>query len=216
MVGKRERERETGFAQIESKFRENVAKYQGDINPQNETFAQIAQFLKDRNITKLLHFTNKSNLPNILTYGLLSRKILDELKWNYSFNDLYRADWRTDCISLSISKINQKLLYSFSANSKNKEYVIIEIDATMLYRENNERIYCQTNGATKNAKKGSEFKDLQAMFDDEVSYCTSSKPKVFNRQAQNKKDNETTDSQAEILWADWVNPNYILGYWEYR
>lgn len=211
MVGKRERE--IGLRWVESRFRENVAQYQGDINPQDETSAQIAQFLKERNITTLLHFTDRKNLFKILTYGLLSRKILDELQWNYSFNDTVRADWRTDCISLSISKINEYLLKRFIANKTIAEYVIIEIDATMLYRENNKRIYCQTNAATAHSNKGGNLENLKAMFDNEVSYCTSSEPRTFNRQAQNKKDNETTDSQAEILWADWVNPNYINGYY---
>lgn len=221
MVGN-ERERENWHAPyLESKFRANVAKYQGNINPQTQDSAQIARFLKNRNITTLLHFTDRQNLFNILNYGLLSREILDNLQWTYNCNDKIRLDRRLDCVSLSISVINKDLIDSFIKNNKLKECVVIEIDATMLYRENNERIYCQTNAATKRAKKGSEFKDLVAMFDDEVTYHTnyyfiSTREHIFKRSERNLNNNEPTAPQAEILWKDWVNPNYIKGIYFYK
>lgn len=154
----------------------------------------------------------------------MSRDFLDEkfkqIGKKYSFNDSVRYDGRLDCISLSISRINKDLVNSFIAKGKIKECVIIEIDATILYREDNERIYCQTNAATTNSKKGSEFKDLVAMFDDEVSYCTNYdgilRGKTFKRSEQYINDNEPTAPQAEILWKDWVNPNYILAWKEYK
>lgn len=204
----------------ESSFRTEVAKYQGDINPQTQDSAQIAQFLKERNITTLLHFTDRQNLFNILNYGLLSRKILDNLQWTYSFNDDKRLDGRLDFISLSMSRVNKELLDSFIAKGKIKECVIIEIDANMLYREGNERIYCQTNAATKRAKKGGEFKDLVAMFDDEISYYTNYdgvlQENKIKRNERNLNDNEPTAPQAEILWKDWINPNYIKGIYFYN
>lgn len=204
-----------GGGNTESNFRTEVTKYQGDINPQTQDSAQIAQFLKERNITKLFHFTDKSNLDNILNFGFLSRNMLDTLQWKYSFNDEKRLDGRLDFISLSMSRINKKLLDSFILKEKIKECVIVEIDATMLYREDNRRIYCQTNAATKRAKKGGEFKDLVAMFDDEISYCTNYdgvlQENKIKRNEWNLNDNEPTAPQAEILWKDWINPNYILG-----
>lgn len=205
-----------GGGNIESSFRIEAKNYQGDINPQNQASAQIAQFLKDKNITTLLHFSDRQNLFNILNYGLLSREILDNLQWTYSLNDEKRLDGRLDCISLSMSRINKELLDSFIAKGKIKECVIIGIDATMLYREDNERIYCQTNAATKRANKGSEFKDLVAMFDDEVSYRRSYDEKHLKRSEQNLNDNKPTAPQAEILWKDWVNPNYIQGIYFYN
>lgn len=138
------------------------------------------------------------------------------MQWTYSFNDEKRLDNRLDCISLSMSRINKELLDSFIAKGKIKECVIIAIDATMLYREDNERIYCQTNAATKRAKKGGEFKDLVAMFDDEVSYRRSYDEKHLKRSEQNLNDNKPTAPQAEILWKDWVNPNYIKGIYFYN
>ena len=163
-------------------------------------------------------------MHNVLNFGLLSRDFLDEefktIGKKYSFNDSVRYDGRPDCISLSVSSINKNLVNSFIAKGKIKECVIIEIDATILYREDNERIYCQTNAATTNSKKGSEFKDLVAMFDDEVSYCTNYdgilRGKTFKRSEQYINDNEPTAPQAEILWKDWVNPNYILAWKEYK
>lgn len=123
-------------------------------------------------------------------------------------------------MSLSVSSINKDLVNSFIAKGKIKECVIIEIDATILYREDNERIYCQTNAATKRAKKGGEFKDLVAMFDDEISYYTNYdgvlRENKLKRSGRNLNDNEPTAPQAEILWKDWVNPNYILAWKEYK
>lgn len=212
--------RKLGGGDTETSFRANARKYQGNINPQTQTSAQIAQFLKERNITKLFHFTDKSNLDNILNFGFLSRNMLDTLQWIYSFNDDKRLDGRLDFISLSMSRVNEKLLDSFILKGKIKECVIVEIDATMLYREDNERIYCQTNAATKRAKKGGEFKDLVAMFDDEISYCTNYdgvlQENKIKRNERNLNDNEPTAPQAEILWKDWINPNYIKGIYFYN
>lgn len=116
-----------------------------------------------------------------------------------------------------MSRINKELLDSFIEKKKIDKCVIITIDASMLYREDNERIYCQTNAATKRAKKGREFKDLVAMFDDEISYCTNYDGILQEKNIERRylSDNKPTTPQAEILWKDWVNPNYICEWYYY-
>ena len=180
----------------------------------NQQQLEIANFLQERNITTLCHFTDAQNLPNILKYGLLSREVLDKLKafnqgkYTYKNNDKMRLDGKLNHISLSISTINNFLLKRFLGNGYIENCAIVEIDARVLYEEiDNPRIYCQTNAATKYASRGSEFKHLKSMFDDTIEYYTSYNCKRHKRDKQ--EDNQPTDAQAEILWAGWVKPRFI-------
>lgn len=184
---------------------------QSSLNPSlNQQQIEIANFLQERNITTLCHFTDAQNLPNILKYGLLSREVLDKLntftqgKYTYKSNDEMRLDRKPNYISLSISKINDFLLNSFLEKGSIENCAIVEIDARILYEEiDNHRFYCQTNAATTGCKKGDSLADFEALFDNQVNY----KGRMLNR--ENLNINQSTDAQAEILWAGWVKPKFI-------
>ncbi len=188
---------------------DNVNKYI-ELNSEQE---KIKIFLEKRNITTLIHFTDKKNLNNILINGLLSVEALNNSGFNYCYNDNKRLDGQLNYISLSVTKPNIFLLKSFIKQQKIKNPFLIEIDASMLWKENNKRVYCQTNAATSGCKKRSSIQDFEAMFEESVRYHTSYSDRHFNRFQH--KINETTDIQAEILWSSKVSPQYFVRYYPY-
>ena len=48
---------------------------------------QLYEYLKDRGVIGLTHFTRESNLESILKNGLLPRSMLDQSKCQYAVND---------------------------------------------------------------------------------------------------------------------------------
>ena len=115
-----------------------------------------------------------------------------------------------DFISLSITNINHFLADCFIKQGKIQKCVVIELDANLLWKQFSRRLYCQTNAATAGCKKGDSISDFEALFDNQVSY----KGRTFDR--QNKNINEPTDTQAEILWAGWVKPEFIMRTYDYQ
>lgn len=167
----------------------------------------IKKYIEERNIKYLVHFTNIKNIPTIKKYGLLSVNLLNKNNIEFSRNDFNRFDNYPDGISISITHINESLYNKFRIQNKLSEYVIIKIDPSILYLEPNKRIYCQTNAATTNGKKGESLIDFKEMFAEFVSYENTSGYHEFNRKYLSI--NETTDSQAEILWFDNVPLKYL-------
>ena len=179
---------------------------------------KIKDFLDERRIHYLIHFTDAKNIPSIKQNGILSVKQLGDREMSYDFNDKYRHDKEKDYISLSISGMNQYLYKTFRYNNRTIEHgVAVIINAEMLYKEiGTHRIYCNTNAATTEAQKGNTLNDFEAMFADVVSYATKSneEPRVIDRNEEHRSSYETTDVQAEILWNKCVPTEYILCYWD--
>ena len=174
---------------------------------------QIKDFLERRGIKKLVHFTDKKNLNSILSHGILSVDRLKTLNFRYKYNDDMRLDNKTDYISISISRVNEKLLRSYYNKGTLKDAVVIEIDPAILYLEiDNPRYYCITNAATSGCEMGSDFGSLEGMFAEEVVYSTSYETRRIVRKYQSL--DETTDAQAEILFYGSIDPKYITGYKE--
>lgn len=168
----------------------------------------VQEFITQRGIKKLLHFTAGKNIGSIKKYGILSVAELERRGWYYSLNDSKRLDFKLDYISLSISRINSFVCKRFIENGSLINPYVIEIDPCVLWQENLDKIYCITNAATKNASKGSSLEDLKAMFANDVSYIINGEERKVPR--KNKNFNETTDPQAEILFEKRIDPKYFL------
>ena len=67
--------------------------------------------VQERGIQSLYHFTQADNLENILKYGILTRKELNEQSIAYFQCDNDRAEGHLDSVSLSISHPNYKMFY---------------------------------------------------------------------------------------------------------
>ena len=185
--------------------------------PLSEEQVSIKNFLDERRIHYLVHFTDKKNIENIKSKGILSVEQLKSEKTAYVSNDENRKDNEPDYISLSVSGINQYVYKTFRYSNQTIEHgVAVVIDAKMLYREiDTHRIYCNTNAATSEANKGDSLDAFMAMFSDVVEYSTLTGGKrEINRNAENRNSFEPTDIQAEILWNKCVPTEYILFYWD--
>ena len=175
-------------------------------------------FLDERRIHYLIHFTDAKNIPSIKENGILSVEELSLRNVNYKYNDAYRQDKELDYISLSVSGMNRYLYRTFKNIAQTIDHgVAVIINAEMLYKDlGTHRFYCNTNAATAEVSKGETLNDFEAMFADVVSYTTKTSEEMrrIDRQIEKRASYEPTDIQAEILWKKHVPPEYILCYWD--
>lgn len=165
----------------------------------------IQEIVRQRDITRLFHFTHSDNLSSILENGLLSRSELDDENngYDYDYNDEDRIDGHPNAICLSISYPNARMFWKYR-NLKPGDWVILEIEPSILWTKN--CAFYPTNAASNNVRfeelgsmKGSHA--LSALFSDEV----------FGIQRdEGLADKYTTDVQAEVLVFESIDPNYIV------
>lgn len=181
----------------------------------------LAQELKRRSITKLIHFTSESNLHGIKRLGgILSRKQLSKHpEIQYSVTDENRLDGELNGISISITKPNSFMLDQKIENGQIIKPCIIEIRAELLLDPNIRFIFCESNAARYDKNKGPLFKDFLRMFQNSEPITFRSRSgvvKSMTRQDLWRRDNETTDEQAEILVEGMIPMKYIIGAHRYR
>lgn len=176
--------------------------------PQTNYYPEIKRFLEERGIKYLVHFTDAANISSIKRNGLLSRAFLQKRGMEFRFNDNARWDKRLDYISLSITNHNKDVYQSFVKKGSIQRGAFIYIDASILYKESNDRLYCVTNAASAKCPKGRTLSDLERMFDDVVYFETTRGKQWVTR--YNKADNEPTYEQAEILYQGSIDPKYII------
>lgn len=165
----------------------------------------IEEVLKKRNITKLIHVTNKKNLESILKHGLLSLIELENNGIDYEFNDPLRLENKRDAICLSVTDYNNFLFGSFQKRYPKNEYVVLEIDPKILLNEEVEKIFYDYNAASKFSQKSS---NMEIMFKDKIKRRAKIKTRL------KKEKNEPTSYQAEILYCGRIEPKYIMNYYD--
>lgn len=172
---------------------------------------EIKDFLDERNIKYLIHFTDTENIESIKKYGILSVQELKNRNIAFKYNDENRMDNKLDYISLSISTINRWLINNFISSGKLNDPSIIYIDASILYKEiNTHRYYCDRNAAAGSCQKSSNIDGLINMFPENLQYQTTTNSFYYDREYDMRKENEPTDIQAEILYNNRVDPKYIV------
>ena len=180
---------------------------------------KIKEFLNYRGIKYLIHITDKSNLNNILKYGLLPVDELKERSIPFSRNDENRFEKDgMKAICLSVTRENKKLINKFCLDGKMKNPVKLYIDASILFEKCLVDIrYCQTNAATKTGYQGEDLIDFQLMFSDRVSYkLVDSQTPIIKFRDEYMPKNFTTDEAAEILFYGTISPKYIRKYEYYQ
>lgn len=155
----------------------------------------IEEFVKERRIKSLFHFTRLDNLRSIIEHGFLTREQCAEKGIKAAVNDHQRYDG-TGAICSTISFPNYRLFYRLRCDHPNVEWVVLELDASLLWRTR-----CAFSNT--NAGDGSVFKipvaqrqglaALQAMFADYGD---------VQRDSLNIPDYYTTNPQAEVLLLD--------------
>ncbi len=179
-------------------------------------------FLEKRGIQYLIHFSDSRNYESIKKNGIISInegkrrgvyiKVFDN---NISAKQVEKKHsiQREDYISLSISTINEDLLWSYKWNNGLKEVVVFKIDASILWKEKNDIIFCDRNASTSTVKSGRTIKDFENMFVEEIKY-TSTQGKSYdnNRKRDGIPDNITTNPGAEIWFRDSIDYDKYIKY----
>ena len=171
---------------------------------------KIQRILDERQIKKLVHFTDVRNSSCIKKHGLLSIEELKKQNLKYFYNDEQRLDNLPNFISLSVTNINSFLLNAFNERNK-RAWIRFDIDPKVLLRADN--FFFHTNAASSifpDNKDNEQFSTPEAflkMFELEVSTSRG-----YQRR-KNHQINETTCAQAEILVKRSITRHYIIG-WE--
>ena len=165
--------------------------------------SQIVNFIKNRNIQNIYHFTNINNLESIIKNGILSRDELENKSIAYNYNDNKRIDGYTNASCFSIEFPNYKMFYGLKVKSEN-QWCVIELDSSLLYEK--DCIFCRHNAASSeelnrdiNSRKG--IVGLESMFCEEYN--------GLDRFNLNIPTYYPTNPQAEVLIFGKVEPKYI-------
>ena len=164
----------------------------------------MEQFMAERNIRRVFHFTQADNLNSILTYGIYPRSILDQSGINALCNDLARFDYCENAVCASIEFPNYKTFYTFREADRSKDWVVIELDANVLL--DYECAFCRTNAAKTSVSTIplSLRKTKEAFFD-----MFSDNPNMPSRRQIGLLDCCPTDPQAEVLIFGIIPTKYI-------
>ena len=150
------------------------------------------------------------NLNSIKKLGILPIERLKEKHIKYYYNDESRLDAQLGGSSVSITSLNIHLLRTFQRRNK-RRWAEIEINPNVVARRN---CFFYSCNAASSIFKGapeeylSSYDALTSMFAETVTSST----RTFKR--KNKKPNQTTDDQAEII-VKWMIPkSQLLGWRE--
>ena len=181
---------------------------------------EIMEEIKKRNITELLHFTDKRNIRTIKRYGLLGINNLKNKNIKFLPNDDKRLDSTENSgfICLSISYLNHFLLKDFNERSK-KEWVKISINPNILLTRSG---YFYDCNASKTKFRDSEkyspkylrsAKAFKSLFANSVNGYQ--RENINSRgQRSRKLPNAPTDIQAEVQIPYKIPRSYIIAYEE--
>jgi hypothetical protein len=163
----------------------------------------IQEYVAERGIKCLTHFTRTSNLDSILQRGLVPRDTLVLEGYN-DFNDQYRID-RTDAVCVSIAFPNYKMFFSLRQTHKECDWVVLAIHPAALWTL--PCAFCVTNAASASVtaiplEQRRDLGALQAMYAD-----WGDKTRII----LGLKNPYTTNPQAEVLMLKGVPRQYIFG-----
>ncbi|MBU3161813.1 DUF4433 domain-containing protein [Clostridium frigoris] len=161
----------------------------------------MLNFINNRNISSLYHFTKLDNLNSILDKGLLSVEDLKRFNINYKNNDNLRLDGMLTGISLSISYPNYRMFYKYRNLVANLvancdvTWCVIQLNPQLLIDK--KCIFYTSNAATI-CFNPSGINGLQSLFYENDS-----------RLMYELTDEFTTDPQAEVIVLGEMEPTYI-------
>lgn len=170
---------------------------------------ELKRFLESRNIHYLVHFTDKQNYESIKANGILSINRAKQKNVRLKVNDSNISSHniekslnveREDYISLSVSSVNRDLLNAYRFNNNINNFVILYIDASILWKEiGTHRIYCDRNASCSSVRFGNKLENFKDMFVNNISYMTFEGRYYDNdRVRDGTNSNQTTNPRAEI------------------
>ena len=163
----------------------------------------IQEFVAERGIKCLMHFTRERNLDSILRRGLVPRNALIQEGFD-GFNDQYRIDG-TDAVCLSIDFPNYKMFYGIQKDHAHETWVVVVIHPQVLW--DLDCAFCSANAASSGVTgiplaRRRSLEAMQAMYADWPGK---------ERSELHIPTNYPTNPQAEVLALQGVPRKYILG-----
>lgn len=154
----------------------------------------FCEMLLNNNIEYLTHFTNIENLESILTNGIRSVEYMKTHKIEYNNNDEYRFDNQLNLISISLNKINYKMLYKKQMKNKNQinSWVILKLKTSLLDDKKENVYFCEKNAAST-----------------EVNSILRKNRKELNTKEAFMNMLNSNDKQKEILVEETIESYYI-------
>lgn len=162
----------------------------------------------ERNVQFLVHFTPVSNLPSILTRGILPRSIINREGIPADFPDEQRFDSRMDYSSFSVSFPNYRVFYSKRMTTR-YTYAVLIIDPQLImdlplgsisYLPNN-----AASGSLRKVENYTGLKSVKALFTETVLIGNEE----YSREQLEIPDHFATNPQAEVFIRSAVEPKYI-------
>lgn len=163
----------------------------------------IQEFVSERGIKVLMHFTRARNLASILTRGLVPRNTLAQEGF-HEFNDQYRIDG-TDAVCLSIDFPNYKMFYGLQKDHADETWVIVCIHPQAMW--DLDCAFCTANAASSSvtAIPLNQRRTLGAMQEMYADWPGKARSEL------NIPNNYPTNPQAEVLALNGVPRKYIVG-----
>ncbi len=207
--------RKTRIINLEKRIQNNVVEilnYSGDFieyikngqkkeyieHQEKDDIEEIMNFLAERGVKYLVHFTRVENVPSILKHGLCSRNYCIENNIPFICSDEERYDKWKRWSSFSIEFPNYQMFYKKRVEYGDK-FAVLLIDALVLRLFSlKHRRFFKTNAAANKFAFGVHCNDLEQMFADEEL-----------REQQNIPHQYTTDPQAEIMLKGKIPVEYI-------
>lgn len=161
----------------------------------------IEEYVTEREIPFLMHFTRISNLDGILQNGLVPRDVL--VRGGYvDFNDAYRLDG-TNAVCVTIAYPNYKMFFRLRQQNVGVDWVILAIYPAALWMLR--CAFCSTNAASNVVTalplaNRCDLGSFQSMYADWEGK---------KRGTLQIPDSYPTNPQAEVLMLNGVPRNYI-------
>lgn len=164
----------------------------------------IRNFILERNIQNVYHFTREDNLESILNMGIVPRTELENKNIHYIYNDGYRLDGFTNANCCSISFPNYKMFFKYRNENPDVNWAVIELSSDILYNKN--CYFCKGNAASSLVRETPiQLKQgiigLRNMF--------SEREGQFTREQMGLPNHYSTDPQAEVLIFDTIEVDYF-------
>lgn len=162
---------------------------------------KFSEFLEEKKIKYLVHFTRIENINNILKFGLIPRIYLNKkiikLALNPTFSDNQRLDKREEVNCLSVSFPNYKMFFKKSRPPDNQDnWAVILFDLNVIRKHICE--FTANNLASANTKSIEGIEGIKKMFFDSQLRERLSLPPYY-----------PTDPQAEVLEYSVIPPDWI-------
>ncbi|BEP37653.1 hypothetical protein GmRootV59_46240 [Variovorax sp. V59] len=163
----------------------------------------VQEYVAERGINSLMHFTRVSNLDSIMARGLVPRNTL-VAEGYASFNDQYRFD-QTNAVCVTIGFPNYKMFHGCKKDHPDERWVVLVIRPAALWML--DCAFCVTNAASNmvTAIPLANRKGLAAMQGMYADWPTKARADLAIPDAY------PTNPQAEVLMLNGVPRNYIMG-----